>query len=38
MKMDLYLQQIYFNIQIIKLRGNVRLNSIKILLTKLIAF
>lgn len=36
--MDLYLQQIYFKIQIIKLRGNVRLNSIKILLTKLIAF
>lgn len=38
MKMDLYLQQIYFKIQIIKLCGNVRLNSIKILLTKLIAF
>lgn len=30
--MDLYLQQIYFKIRIIKLRGNVRLNSIKILL------
>lgn len=30
--MDLYLQQIYFKIWIIKLRGNVRLNSIKILL------
>ena len=31
--MDLYLQQIYFKIRIIKLCGNVRLNAIKILLT-----
>lgn len=32
-KMGLYLLQIYLKIQIMKLHGNVRLNSIKIRLT-----
>lgn len=32
-KMGLYLPQIYFKIQIMKLLGNVKLNSIKILVT-----
>lgn len=32
-KMGFYLLEIYFKFQIMKLHGNVRLNSIKILLT-----